>query len=168
MKSCPLPQDYPVTDRPLVPIHSITTNAWLTLTTAVLSWETLMRRILRASWMTTSVESWRPPAANRPAPAVTRPSHARQKGSLGPKGVGLDRPFPLARVNIHPGTLSGVRPATCTTTNMFTTSTTENWWSRRCVCTVASITEADQSAAATPTARDLAPQSMLGKALWLF
>lgn len=37
MKSYPQPQDYPVTDRPLVPIHSITTNAWLTLTTVDLS-----------------------------------------------------------------------------------------------------------------------------------
>lgn len=128
-----------------------------------------MRRTLRASWMTTSGESWRLPAASHQAQAGTHPSRTLRTVSQAAKWWRC----PQVRVNIHPGTDSRETQATCTTTNMCTTLITQalgspkiRWKLRRpCACTAAfpgtqRQVIMDQSVVATQTAWDPTPWSM--------
>lgn len=129
-----LPLPCPVTGSPLVPTCRITTPTTPT-STMVPSWEMLMRRTLRASWMTTSNASWRPLAASpqgraaiRPNPAPRRTFHqAETLGFLGP----------LLRVNIHQGTVGNTHNTSITAP---VRSPKSSWRPRQpCECTAATM-----------------------------
>lgn len=141
-----LPLPCPVTGSPLVPTCRITTPTTPT-STMVPSWEMLMRRTLRASWMTTSNASWRPLAASpqgraaiRPNPAPRRTFHqAETLGFLGP----------LLRVNIHQGTVGNTHNTSITAP---VRSPKSSWRPRQpCECTAATM---DQNLAPMQTVQD--------------
>lgn len=113
---------FPVTG--CLPVHIlwITAHGTLTPPTMVLSSEMLMRKTLRAFWMSTSSGSWRRPAVSLQGLTATLPSCAPQTVSQDSEGSDSQ-----ARVNIQPGMVLKESWATYTITGMCITITRQVW-----------------------------------------
>lgn len=113
---------FPVTGCLPVRILWITAHGTLTPPTTVLLWEMLMRKTLRAFWMSTSSGSWRRPAVSLQGLTATLPSCALQTVSQDSEGSDSQ-----ARVNIQPGMVLKESRATYTITGTCITITRQVW-----------------------------------------